>query len=95
MKINNPRATRSFLMRSAAIGTLAAMALIAPAHAIVPNENTDSEAIVDTEGGVNGVGQFFRNDGSVCTGTLINPRTVLFAAHCVNDRAETDYGVFI
>jgi len=22
----------------------------------------------------------------LCTGTLINPRTVIFAAHCVNER---------
>ncbi|OQW38749.1 MAG: hypothetical protein A4S12_12235 [Proteobacteria bacterium SG_bin5] len=27
-----------------------------------------------------------------CTGSLINPRTVLFAAHCVNSRAATAYG---
>ncbi|PKP94258.1 MAG: autotransporter domain-containing protein [Alphaproteobacteria bacterium HGW-Alphaproteobacteria-16] len=33
-------------------------------------------------------------DGSLglCTGTLINPRTVIFAAHCVNTRAASDYG---
>ena len=28
----------------------------------------------------------------VCTGTLINPRTVIFAAHCVNSQAATSYG---
>jgi len=27
-----------------------------------------------------------------CTGTLINPRTVIFAAHCVNTRAANTYG---
>lgn len=28
----------------------------------------------------------------LCTGTLINPRTVIFAAHCVNDQAAESYG---
>ncbi|MBN8845276.1 MAG: autotransporter domain-containing protein [Sphingomonadales bacterium] len=28
----------------------------------------------------------------LCTATLINPRTVIFAAHCVNSRSATDYG---
>lgn len=83
-----------FLGSTAAIA-MATILASAPAQAIIPNENTDSEAIVDTDGGVNGIGQFFRNDGSVCTGSLINPRTVLFAAHCVNDRPETDYGPVI
>ncbi|GJL94500.1 MAG: hypothetical protein DHS20C05_09050 [Hyphococcus sp.] len=29
---------------------------------------------------------------SLCTGSLINPRTVIFAAHCVNDNAASDFG---
>jgi hypothetical protein len=41
-----------------------------------------AQMIVDNGGG--GVG--------LCTGTLINPRTVIFAAHCVNTRAATAYG---
>lgn len=46
--------------------------------------------------GVNGVGQMIidNQDGTIglCTGTLINPRTVIFAAHCVNSRAASAYG---
>ncbi|KQN31323.1 transporter [Sphingomonas sp. Leaf34] len=42
----------------------------------------------DVAGGVNGVGQMTIDSGGgglgICTGTLINPRTVIFAAHCVN-----------
>lgn len=41
--------------------------------------------------GVNGVGMFYRTDGFVCSGSLVNPRMVLFAAHCVNDISTSDY----
>tara|TARA_R110002126_G_scaffold29585_3_gene97565 strand:+ start:954 stop:4373 length:3420 start_codon:yes stop_codon:yes gene_type:complete len=59
---------------------------------IVPSDPGTSDTILDTATDVTGVGMFFRNDGFVCTGTLINPRTVIFAAHCVNDRPASDYG---
>lgn len=86
------RNPRKLLLTSAAVFVIASMAYAPMSNAIVPNDNNTSEDIVDDEGGVNGVGMFFRSDGFVCTGTLINPRTVLFAAHCVNDRPEGDYG---
>ena len=40
---------------------------------------------------ITGIGQIFTDAGGgsigLCTGTLINARTVIFAAHCVNSRA--------
>lgn len=45
---------------------------------------------------INGIGQIVSDGGGgsvgLCTGSLINPRVVLFAAHCVNTRAATAYG---
>lgn len=45
---------------------------------------------------ITGIAQMIVDQGGgfvgLCTGSLINPRTVIFAAHCVNDRAATDYG---
>jgi V8-like Glu-specific endopeptidase len=45
---------------------------------------------------VTGVGQMIVDlqNGFIglCTGTLINPRTVIFAAHCVNEKAAGNYG---
>lgn len=77
------------LASTTACGAIA-LTLATPAQAIVPNDNFSPSDVIDNTG-VNGVGMFYRNDGFVCTGTLINPRTVLFAAHCVNDRPESDY----
>lgn len=45
---------------------------------------------------INGIGQVVTDGGGgsvgLCTASLINPRVVLFAAHCVNTRAATAYG---
>lgn len=83
---------RIFTSTASATALAISLLCMAPAQAIVPNDNFTPADIVDDAGGVNGVGMFFRSDGFVCTGTLINPRTVLFAAHCVNSEgtgAET------
>lgn len=54
--------------------------------------------VLDNVVDVTGVGQMtVRADQNttslgLCTGTLINPRTVIFAAHCVNDQAANSYG---
>ncbi len=93
MKISKAHLRQRSLLAGAATLALAAGAVATPAHAIVPNDNITPEEAVDTDDEFSGVGMFFRNDGFVCTGSLINPRTVLFAAHCVNDRPESDYAV--
>ena len=55
-----------------------------------PTTPTTARDLVD----VNGVGQMtiaLEGGGlGLCTGTLINPRTVIFAAHCVNENAAGD-----
>ncbi len=60
----------------------------------INNNHTPSDAYDPTK--ITGVGQIITDAGGgyigTCTGTLINPRTVIFAAHCVNDRPATDYG---
>lgn len=77
---------------------LAAAVLAAgTANAIVINDNHTPTDAIDNAGGVNGVGQMIIDNGGgsvgLCTGTLINPRTVIFAAHCVNTRPASAYGV--
>lgn len=69
-----------------------------------PNAPPPSGAL-DTSGGalglatgVNGIGQMTIRPNPattgriLCTGTLINPRTVIFAAHCVNFNPAEAYG---
>ncbi|MBD2840950.1 autotransporter domain-containing protein [Erythrobacter rubeus] len=53
------------------------------------------DGILDPEN-INGIGQMiiWNGDGTVgtCTGSLVNPRMVIFAAHCVNSRPQEAYG---
>ena len=100
-KVNYPKdiiMTRSInlhkLLLSTAISTMFGLAALSTnAYAVVPNDNNTADEIIDEDGGVNGVGIFYAN--GICTGTLINPRTVIFAAHCVNYRAAGDYGTSV
>ncbi|GAA4760537.1 hypothetical protein GCM10023219_00240 [Stakelama sediminis] len=54
-----------------------------PSTDLDPNDITGvGQMVIDQQNGYLGL----------CTATLINPRTVIFAAHCVNENAATDYG---
>ncbi len=63
-------------------------------HIVINNNFTPND--VRDPVNITGVGQVFTDAGGgsigLCTGTLINPRTIIFAAHCVNSRAATAYG---
>lgn len=77
------------------VATKSAFADVFEAPEITINNNikpTDARDPVN----INGVGQLVVATGGggigTCTASLINPRVVLFAAHCVNTRAATAYG---
>lgn len=83
------RSLKSMLRTSTAVVTVAAACLAtSPARAIVGNDAYTPAQLVDTVN-ITGVGQMVidQQNGYIglCTGTLINPRTVIFAAHCVNE----------
>lgn len=86
---NLARVRNAFLGATALAGFAA---LSTPASAIVINDNFTPTQAVDTAGGVNGVGQMVVDlqNGFIglCTVSLINPRTVIFASHCVNENPD-------
>ncbi|TCP92415.1 uncharacterized protein YhjY with autotransporter beta-barrel domain [Sphingomonas sp. PP-CE-1A-559] len=78
-------------MESIAYGsTLNPVDVVSEPNIVISAPGTPTTA-QDVAGGVNGVGQMTISTGGggvgLCTGTLINPRTVIFAAHCVNENA--------
>lgn len=83
---------RRALLASACTAAIGAAALLAtPAHAIIINNNFTPTQIADTTPNFNGVSQMIIDQRNgflgLCTATLINPRTVIFAAHCVNENS--------
>ena len=65
---------------------------------LMPDGTLSNGLTIGAATGVNGVGQMTiaTNPATtgllLCTGTLINPRTVIFAAHCVNEQPASSYG---
>lgn len=61
-------------------------------------DNSPPVGVLDNLVDLTGIGQMAtRPDQNttglgICTGSLINPRTVIFAAHCVNDQPAENYG---
>ena len=87
-------------VRRAALGATALVAIGAalaatPANAIVVTDGSSPAAAVDPTN-ITGVGQMVVDEGDgfigLCSATLINPRTVILAAHCVNDAPANAYG---
>ncbi len=88
-KSASARALRARFMSSVALTATIACGLAGPAAATVTPETVTPASVVDTTNTAPyWVGVAIRNEagnsGGTCTGLLINPRTVIFAAHCVD-----------
>ncbi|WP_413659081.1 autotransporter domain-containing protein [Maricaulis sp. D1M11] len=70
-----------------------AIALIAAgaANALPVRDDIGPDGAFDVNNQWAGVGMMFSN-GFVCTGQLVNARTVIFAAHCVDNLPDEAYG---
>lgn len=85
-------------LRAVLMGSVAGAAIMSasPANATVNPDTTTPAAIVDTTNtqpffvGL-GIRNEAGNSGGTCSGMLINPRTVIFAAHCVDGLAPGSY----
>jgi hypothetical protein len=70
--------------------------VVAPDPQIVIADPGTPTTARDPDGQINGVGQMIVDEQNgfigLCTASLINPRTVIFAAHCVNEQPANTYG---
>ena len=77
------------LTASASIMAMAASA----AHALPGRDDISPVDNVDTANVWAGVGMMYNaGAGTVCTGQLVNSRTVIFAAHCTDSFFDAQYG---
>ncbi|MEM7494206.1 MAG: autotransporter domain-containing protein [Pseudomonadota bacterium] len=90
----------NLLMGASAAALVSALGL--PANALTVRDDVGVEGSEDEDRGANeqwdGVVQlyFWDNSGGIsfnCTGSLVNHRTVLSAAHCFNDQPSSTYGL--
>ncbi|MBO6795587.1 autotransporter outer membrane beta-barrel domain-containing protein [Maricaulis sp.] len=75
-----------------ASATILAMAA-STAHALPGRDDVGVDGMVDTENRWSGVGMMYAG-GFVCTGQLVNARTVIFAAHCADNAPNAQFGTF-
>lgn len=92
MKVSRKNLTNTVAGLALGLGLTAG----APAMALVTPATVTPASVVDTTNSrPYWVGLGIRNEagngGGTCTGLLINPRTVLFAAHCVDDLDPSAY----
>ncbi|MDB5738951.1 MAG: hypothetical protein JWO65_2619, partial [Sphingomonas bacterium] len=89
--MRNSSAVRRLALGATALAGLGGLA--SPAAAVVINDGfTPAQAVDPTN--ITGVGQMVVDEQNgflgLCTATLINPRTVILAAHCVNENPNED-----
>lgn len=92
--VDAPHANPASVVPASQSGFVSPSEVIESPQIVINNNFTPNDARDPTN--ITGVGQVFTDAGGgsigLCTGTLINPRTIIFAAHCVNSRAATAYG---
>jgi uncharacterized protein with beta-barrel porin domain len=85
---------------SAAVLGCAAFAFAGPADALIVRDDVGLDGAFDANDRWSPVVQLFMLDNATgdiffnCTGTLINPRTIMTAAHCVFDAPMEAYGTW-